>query len=118
MRISDWSSDVCSSDLRGCRYRNGGIATGSALGWWRLRAACGLPWPIQGARTGDSMAARTAYMMSMRGTGRVNQLRSEERRGGPEGVSTGGSRWVPDHVKKKKQNNKNDNTKKIKTIRK
>src|SRR3546814_16020615 len=33
MRISDWSSDVCSSDLRSCRPRRGGFASGS---WFSL----------------------------------------------------------------------------------
>src|SRR3546814_9302856 len=35
MRISDWSSDVCSSDLGGCSDR---VASASTLGWAQAAA--------------------------------------------------------------------------------
>src|SRR3546814_8889633 len=90
MRISDWSSDVCSSDLRGAESRPFG-ARGTAhalqLPDWRTRAAADLP-------------ARTAGVP--RGYGGVGRLgatppRSEERRVGKECVSTCRSRWSPNH---------------------
>src|SRR3546814_18835853 len=43
-------------------------------------------------------AIRTAKIDSPRG----ELTRSEERRGGKEGVSTCSTRWLPDHKKKKK----------------
>src|SRR3546814_7372375 len=40
MRISDWSSDVCSSDLRGFRRGTDGRARGAGLcKGWRARSA-------------------------------------------------------------------------------
>src|SRR3546814_9102035 len=70
MRISDWSSDVCSSDLPPCRSRRD---RPSAEGWRDPR-----PGPV-GAGHGRG--------------------RSEERRVGPECVSTCRSRWSPYHYK-------------------
>src|SRR3546814_12552976 len=73
MRISDWISDVCSSDLRGYRAAQleGGIVGG------RLYLA--------------------AYALGFGATG----LRSEERRVGQECVSTCRSRWSPNPYKTK-----------------
>src|SRR3546814_3533100 len=69
MRISDWSSDVCSSDLR--------------PGFRRVRTArwCAPPRPF--IRRG--------------GRSRSRPMRSEERRVGKECVSTCRSRWSPYH---------------------
>src|SRR3546814_5507208 len=74
MRISDWSSDVCSSDLR----RAVPVDQHDAL-----------------ARRGD----RDAQVLLRRGRRRRNPLaeRSEERRVGKECVSTCRSRWSPYH---------------------
>src|SRR3546814_1650056 len=92
MRISDWSSDVCSSDLCGsgdlsvlhratqtsrdlCRsYPRGSRILG-------LRAG----WGLKGERR--ARKARKARVRS----------RSEERRVGKECVSTCRSRWSPNH---------------------
>src|SRR3546814_1646433 len=87
MRISDWSSDVCSSDLTAgwhadqpgaeheppllCRYR------------FRPAAAPAGRWP--------NIAGPCA------GNGRDGCRRSEERRVGKECVSTCRSRWSPYH---------------------
>src|SRR3546814_7820504 len=70
MRISDWSSDVCSSDLSDDRF--GG------------RAQC--------IRRSLPICAR-----SCAGTGPPGCNRSEERRVGKECVSTCRSRWSPYH---------------------
>src|SRR3546814_8019239 len=71
MRISDWSSDVCSSDL----FAN----------VWRLLHASRASRPGQGA---------TACIWEQwRSEGQ--QERSEERRVGKECVSTCRSRWSP-----------------------
>src|SRR3546814_3777679 len=72
MRISDWSSDVCSSDLHaGHRGRN-------------------VPSLQEGADGGVGAAEG-------RGHGAHGRSRSEERRVGKECVSTCRSRWSPSH---------------------
>src|SRR3546814_6635893 len=76
MRISDWSSDVCSSDLAAAR-------AGGAAGPARQR---GGGHPVH-ARAQDG-----ALQPPLRG-----DVRSEERRVGKECVSTCRSRWSPYH---------------------
>src|SRR3546814_6948324 len=73
MRISDWSSDVCSSDL----YRWSGGA------WIAVQDAA-----ITSALTNAATAQATA-------DGKIT--RSEERREGKECVSKCRSRWSPYH---------------------
>src|SRR3546814_3118334 len=88
MRISDWSSDVCSSDLDYQQDRPGGIRCHSVSGGagscnrWRLVGPQALsrlqPWRLQHQQL----------------LGRWQQLwRSEERRGGKECVRTCRTRW-------------------------
>src|SRR3546814_19680133 len=83
MRISDWSSDVCSSDLRrpeGVRHlRHGEEAQ------WR-----GQDQLHQEMRDGRRRKLRASYRPLDR---------SEERRVGNECVSTCRSRWSPYHSK-------------------
>src|SRR3546814_16113244 len=83
MRISDWSSDVCSSDLRCwpcappiCWASAGPHATRSWTSW----------------RSGWAWRARPA---------RYTWARSEERRVGNECVRACTSQWSPGHSKKK-----------------
>src|SRR3546814_9444632 len=95
-RISDWSSDVCSSDLsaivtavrtrrphRGCAYErftpDGPIALlpkGDEVN------RCSLVWTTPAEQVETRMTWR-------------DDVRSEERRVGKECVSTGRSRWSP-----------------------
>src|SRR3546814_9895626 len=75
MRMSDWSSDVCSSDLRS-------PGTWSRSWLWRLCRS----WPGLA-----SSAPRCA------GPPGALDARSEERRVGKECVSTCRSRWSPYH---------------------
>src|SRR3546814_10924248 len=81
MRISDWSSDVCSSDLD---------ANGDEL-------------PTQPVETIRSTMARIVRGQTMalkqRGFVTAAEARSEERRVGKECVSTCRSRWSPYHEK-------------------
>src|SRR3546814_10328319 len=87
VRISDWSSDVCSSDLARAggvcpvaeHSRAAGRDDGTAL------AAC----PTQRLRRCE-LAGLAAGRIAAAG-------RSEARRVGTEGVSTCRSRWSPDH---------------------
>src|SRR3546814_2675240 len=79
MRISDWSSDVCSSDLAMARRRAVAAEIGTAIGNHSFRA------------TGI-----TTYLKNG-GTLETAATRSEERRVGQECVSTCRSRWSPYH---------------------
>src|SRR3546814_12597568 len=107
MRISDWSSDVCSSDLEAALRIVGELPEGSG---GELRGS----WFAWGAAYGDRLAAlmlvreldrRIAVLerQSRVDKGRTGErrllqsLRSEERRVGKECVSTCRSRWSPYH---------------------
>src|SRR3546814_1326753 len=81
MRISDWSSDVCSSDL---------VAYGSEeqkLKW--------LPRMVSGELIGVIAMSEPGIGSDLRSM--RTQARSEERRVGNECVSTCRSRWSPYH---------------------
>src|SRR3546814_19784607 len=92
MRISDWSSDVCSSDLL--------TSSPPPLGPITNRGGIS-PWPIP---AGNSM--NTWALSSKARTGHHGALsRSEERRVGKECVRTCRSRWSPYHSKKKHKDN-------------
>src|SRR3546814_14361723 len=82
MRISDWSSDVCSSISR--HSRRGDQAAH--------------PW-----RAAGRMVQPEPQIPAPAAAGALQEARSEERRVGKEGVSTGRSRWVAVHSKKKKR---------------
>src|SRR3546814_7335491 len=84
MRISDWSSDVCSSDLPGPPFP---LQTGSAP------AHAGTA-----ARDPRSDLASAMWIVTL-GQDRL-RARSEERRVGKACVSTCRSRWSPYHSKK------------------
>src|SRR3546814_12082293 len=88
MRISDWSSDVCSSDLM------------------RTPIAYALAWP-------DRMPAPTprldlAGLASLSFEAPDPARRSEERRVGKECVRPCRSRWSPYQYKKKKKKHNTD----------
>src|SRR3546814_1772779 len=85
MRISDWSSDVCSSDL-GLAASAGRIADGPAHRIARRNRRDGFA-RLQG-NIGDTFR---------RSIKPVESTRSEERRVGKECVSTCRSRWSPYH---------------------
>src|SRR3546814_5784439 len=78
MRISDWSSDVCSSDL----LSNAGIRAR------RLQAADIHAWLVLWFNPRPTMLGPTLD---------DRERRSEERRVGKECVSTCRSRWSPYH---------------------
>src|SRR3546814_3277697 len=79
MRISDWSSDVCSSDLLEIAVRGGGHG-------------------IAGRATTDGgLMIDLSLMKGIRVDVRDRTVRSEERRVGKECVSTCRSRWSPYH---------------------
>src|SRR5262249_57227840 len=74
--VSDWSSDVCSSDLSYCAARSGGAVTVKKR--YRRASHCGRQAAADIERLGKNRAVR---------------LRSEERRGGKER----GGWWSADH---------------------
>src|SRR3546814_5116605 len=95
MRISDWSSDVCSSDLGGMVY----FSLSRVRCSFASRAICGKSSALRAART-DRACRTRANAASRRGL--PERASSEERRVGKECVSTCRSRWSPYHLKKKK----------------
>src|SRR3546814_4419699 len=88
MRISDWSSDVCSSDLRDCVFGPGGLAEAGANAGKLL-----IDLSTIDPRASRDMAARAG----LRWVDSPVSGRSEARRVGKEGVSTCRSRWSPYH---------------------
>src|SRR3546814_11584636 len=99
MRISDWSSDVCSSDLPcqssvHCRRRHR-HATSSACGSNSIHSMS-----IEKTR---SITAGNRFQRCDRVVSAMSNRRSEERRVGKECVSTCSSRWSQYHEKKNKQ---------------
>src|SRR3546814_13741077 len=93
MRISDWSSDVCSSDLA-YSLRSG---TQRVIGYLLKDEECidGYHFRLETSKT--VIASR--LNLTPEHFSRI--LRSEERRVGKECVSTCRSRWSPYHSKKK-----------------
>src|SRR3546814_13515457 len=92
MRISDWSSDVCSSDLSGGEgdpFRLEQIVNGGAVE---------LPARQHQLGPRENSGIRQTPCIDMR---------SEERRVGKECVSTCRSRWSPYHSKKNSKDNQN-----------
>src|SRR3546814_9100809 len=95
MRISDWSSDVCSSDLCNLDRRD---RFGDRRAQW-LDPVDGSGTNGCGARSTVSTPVWPALIAWCTGH-RHCDLRSEERRVGKECVSTCRSRWSPYHYKK------------------
>src|SRR3546814_3362271 len=98
VRISDWSSDVCSSDLR-LRARNRAGAQGSpdaclinSVSIPRLQATHS---PASGEHSWHR--ASDPQCVEIRLCHASHSLRSEARRVGKECVSTCRSRWPPYH---------------------
>src|SRR3546814_11544085 len=98
MRISNWSSDVCSSDLKAefeeAKKRAGGIEK------WIEEQLKGTSVTVVlfGAETYDREWVRHEIKRSYelgKGLLAIDIHRSEERRGGKECVSTCRSRWSP-----------------------
>src|SRR3546814_14613851 len=106
MRISDWSSDVCSSDLDAGLDKASLACTSDRLTVLSLGVR-----PCTGRLCSHRFLSSTHCHdcgIRLRMQGRVggcknpnSVTRSEERRVGKEGVSTCRSRWTPYHYKKK-----------------
>src|SRR3546814_18339055 len=106
MRISDWSSDVCSSDL----FQNERVEELSRRHGELMEKAVEKAAEVAQQIGADLERKITALEQAVTraggeatriGTSFAESARSEERRVGKEGVSTCRSRWSADHLKKK-----------------
>src|SRR3546814_13692008 len=114
MRISDWSSDVCSSDLfgsgvvsprTGVVWQNRGISFSLDPRHPNCLAPGKLPFHTLNPAMATFDDGRTMVYGTMGGDGQPQTqaaIRSDERRVGKECVSTCRSRWSPYNKKKKK----------------
>src|SRR3546814_12199425 len=98
MRISDWSSDVCSSDLAEARLTRWAFHPNGTEGFAKAEVTIG------GIATAG-LSSQTMMAKSVAGLYAVGEAvdvtgRSEERRVGKECVSTCRSWWSPYHEKK------------------
>src|SRR3546814_14210052 len=97
MRISDWSSDVCSSDLVVALAGGGG---GAGRSQRRQYCHCDLAhWNTASglSRLSEPSSATSPSSSKAITRSRLRVWRSEERRVGKECVSTCRSRWSPYH---------------------
>src|SRR3546814_18518690 len=95
VRISDWSSDVCSSDLA---YAH----------WDGAPAKCARG---DADTPEEAIAKAVAEAGAVRGRGvAIPEARSEERRVGEAGVSTCTSRWAPSQRKHTTERDRNTHT--------
>src|SRR3546814_19538819 len=106
MRISDWSSDVCSSDLGSGRAACQESAGALAARHERCRNFRQLPQRNIPAAAGEKPTLPRLSAGKVVGSSdnfpNRRRNRSEERRVGNEGVITCISRWLPDPIIKKK----------------
>src|SRR3546814_12397612 len=111
MRISYWSSDVCSSDLNseaieGFTTSDGGGGSASTGAWPKRPSVRFIPDSAFAGRRAISESmdsgrkAATSGIMTVVATAPSMNTRSVKRRVGKVCVSTCRSRWSPDHQKK------------------
>src|SRR3546814_16129565 len=131
MRISDWSSDVCSSDLLSAYALNPDIKVIAPWREWDLASRTALidfaeknQIPVPKDKRGESPFSTDANLLHTSSEGKVLEApweetpdyvysrtvnpedapdRSEERRVGKECVRKCRYRWSPGHEKKKKE---------------
>src|SRR3546814_13741229 len=100
MRISDWSSDVCSSDLLQLHLDLGNHAPCDSLLWPRQLNEAEATYPLRFLTCPECSLAQIDYVVP---AGELffpdypYRSRSEKRRVGTECVSTCRSRWSPYH---------------------
>src|SRR3546814_20334005 len=104
MRISDWSSDVCSSDLPSTAVDDRSVPRGAKPQEGFTRDSSALHVRHRSAERPRQPGSRQRSLLSL---GQPLTLRSEERRVGKECVSKCSSRWSPYHEKNKHINLQN-----------
>src|SRR3546814_15089476 len=100
MRISDWSSDVCSSDLATTGKMLYAANGGRIASVYRVNADGSVQLILDGRmRTvpGNTLSMVDGKLTTSLSKPEVISRRSEERRVGKECVSTCRSRWSPYH---------------------
>src|SRR3546814_3978892 len=97
MRISDWSSDVCSSDLLRAGIPVVDISTGMYATSAVLAALLQRTRTGQGAHLDIALLDVAVAINANQGANFLVSGRSEARRVGNECVGTCRSRWSPDH---------------------
>src|SRR3546814_18620353 len=97
MRISDWSSDVCSSDLEWVDYFRTNRERMRALTTELLAAEEPEPRPLVTLTAWEPDADEALVAAMLYPYSDLPEDRSEERRVGKECVSTCRSRWSPYH---------------------
>src|SRR3546814_16480352 len=98
MRISDWSSDVCSSDLKGVRYTNIVTTLDEVVVPYTSGIEAGMTNITLQKKCGLDLSDHLSIVSSRTAADLVlNTLRSEERRVGKECVRPCRSRWWPVH---------------------
>src|SRR3546814_11273524 len=124
MRISDWSSDVCSSDLLGATAVKAAVERAGVSGddIERIYMGCVLPAGLGQAparqaaiKAGLPKSVQATTVNKVCGSGMQTVImgadRSEERRVGKECVGTCRSRWAPYKETKNKTTHKIDTNK-------
>src|SRR3546814_11993215 len=102
MRISDWSSDVCSSDLDGSEEPEAHYTVGPKAKVDKRYTLTPNLWAYLQNYAAKHKAAGNGFGFGLVGPDSVSRTlsaryyRSEERRVGKECVSTCNSRWLPD----------------------
>src|SRR3546814_13337116 len=99
MRISDWSSDVCSSDLAELIFQPFGVGL-DVIAPFKAASEAGAGEIDQHLRLAFPVAREAGQDRTARGRhhgAAASDDRSEERRVGKECVSTCRSRWSPYH---------------------
>src|SRR3546814_20044267 len=100
MRSSDWSSDVCSSDLVGGRFptlprgMSACAVPAAVTGFQYGKGGQGSDWVRPVRRIQNASQIRTHFLYNGE---RYTTTRTEERLVGKECVSTCRSRWSPNH---------------------
>src|SRR3546814_15838045 len=106
MRISDWSSDVCSSDLQAQIGRGHELRLAECAGPRSVQALGRHVLLLDDFQGGEEFATEIALAAPEARQGRQRRqewTRSEERRVGKECVSTCRSRWSPYHKTKQSE---------------
>src|SRR3546814_15438946 len=99
MRISDWSSDVCSSDLKGIEFS----PNDAPVRWWPMGKRSHIvidPLRAFGQPITNGEGVPTTILAEA--VVAEGSVRSEERRVGKGCVSTCRARRTPDHSKQKR----------------